>query len=164
MRGMWIRGFAVVGVVAAIGACDGRARPPTSPGAEAAAQGGPTVQVAQVEGDEFAVVALREASARAGAATRIAVVATPKEGWKINLEYPAKLKVVSAETFAVERNEYPLADAVLKDIHELRFEIPVTPGAAGPHPIELLLKFGLCDASRCVTRQATLGWTWEVGG
>jgi hypothetical protein len=165
MRGARVGVWAVGLVALASGACDGRNRPPASAGTAAeSTPGGPAIEAARGSGDEFDVVALREATVRVGAATRIAVVATPKEGWKINLEYPAKLKVIAADTFTVDRTEWTLDDAVRKDIHELRFEIATTPATAGPRPIELQLKVGLCDPSRCVTRTVRLAWTYEVEG
>ncbi len=155
---------AMLSAVVGAAGCDGRSRPTATAAqcVEAAVRAAGEGPVERVGGAEFAVVGRHEARGRIGAPTRVSVVAVPCGHWKINLEYPAKLRVVSADSFAAAGNVLALGDAARRDDRELRFDLDLTPEAAGERPVEFHLRFGLCDESRCITRQATIRWTYRV--
>jgi len=159
-----------LGIVAvaglALAACDGRGRAPEAArgGAPAEAATAPAGPVERSDGEEFAIEARHEASATVGQSTTVVFSGTGKPPWHVNTEYPAKLEVVAAEGFTVPAPVLR-ADAAAKfDQTELRFEVPLTPTQAGDRPVEFKFKFGLCNADRCVTREAVLRWTYAVGG
>jgi hypothetical protein len=162
-------GFAAFAAVL-LGGCDGRGRAPEAArpeAAEAAAAEAPveaTGPVERAEGEEYAVEARHEATATVGQATTAIFSGTGKAPWHVNPEYPAKLEAVAAEGFTLPAPVLR-ADAAAKfDPSELRFEVPLTPTQAGERPVQFKFKFGLCNADRCVTREALLGWTYAVGG
>ncbi|MBI5502080.1 MAG: hypothetical protein HY907_17690 [Deltaproteobacteria bacterium] len=124
-------------------------------GAEAAA--------APAEGAEFRVEARHEAAAKVGETVTAVLTATGVAPWHVNVEYPVKLEIVAAEGFAGPASPMRKEAAAKLDESELRFEVPLVAEAAGERPVELKLKFGLCSADRCITREATERWTVLVG-
>jgi hypothetical protein len=158
-----------VAAVLAVG-CDGRTRSGETQSAANAAPGNeapaaaPAGPVERAEGEEWAATAAHAASVRVGEVTTVTISATPKEGWHINKEYPTKLQVVSAEGFTTPQDVLRGDAAARNEEVELRFELPLTAGAAGEHAVNLKLKFGLCAGDRCVTREADFTWTFRVEG
>lgn len=144
--------------------CDGRGRSPEAarPGGEGAAL--PAGPVERAEGDEYAVEARHDAGATVGRPTTAVFIGTGKGEWHVNVEYPAKLEVLSAEGFEAAKAVLRKEDAAQFDERQLRFEVPLTPSRAGDLPVQFKFKFGLCSGDRCVTREAVLGWTYAVGG
>ncbi|MBN1771515.1 MAG: hypothetical protein JXB32_09655 [Deltaproteobacteria bacterium] len=150
--------------VLAAAACDGRGRAPEAarPVGEAAAL--PAGPAERSEGEEFAVEARHDAEATVGQATTAVFVGTGRDDWHVNPEYPAKLEVLAAEGFTVAETVLRVQHAARFDEQQLRFDVPLTPTRAGELPVQFKFKFGLCSGDRCVTREATLGWTYAVGG
>ena len=160
-------GFAALAGVF-LGGCDGRGRAPEAapPGTpEAATVAAPAAgPVERAEGEEYAVEARHEATATVGQATTAVFSGTGKAPWHVNPEYPAKLEAIAAEGFTLAAPVLRAAAAAKFDLSALRFEVPLTPAQAGARPVQFKFKFGLCNADRCVTREALLGWTYAVGG
>ena len=90
--------------------------------------------------------------------------ATGVAPWHVNTEYPAKLEIVLAEGFASPESPLRKDAAAKLDETELRFEVPLVAEQAGDKTVELKLKFGLCNADRCISRESVQRWTVAVGG
>jgi hypothetical protein len=116
----------------------------------------------RAEGEEWRAVARHEAAARVGQVTTASFSAMGKDPWKVNVEFPAKLEVLAAGRFTPAAQVLRRDAAARLDEHELRFDLGLTPQEAGEHPVEFKLKFGVCNAERCVTREAVFRWTYRV--
>ncbi|MFC1889189.1 hypothetical protein ACFL4G_05475 [Thermodesulfobacteriota bacterium] len=107
-------------------------------------------EIKKVKGREFKVEFHSRKEISIGEETIIKVFIFPKKKWKINLQYPSALRVVSADGFSVKRGILKRADAHRYDEKELRFEIQMMPRKEGNHRVHLTVDFALCVGSRCI--------------
>ena len=152
--GWWIA--ALLAALAAAG-CSKSKGPSGAPGEQAAA-------AAPAEGEEFRVEARSADAAKVGETVTVGLSGTGIGPWHVNTEYPAKLEIVSAEGFGAPASPMRKEAAAKLDETELRFEVPLTAEEAGERTVELKLKFGLCAADRCISRESVQRRSIAVGG
>jgi hypothetical protein len=159
--------------------------PPSSGGQETIAvpQGGPSMGKAAepppanprtpgtVDDDRFrlkpeegtlAVVAPTDVKAGTEAVAKITV--TPGKGYKVNTEYPIKLKLASPpEGIALAKTEFAAGghdkakgDADALDEKGLELTVKLTPAASGNYTINGKFKFAVCDHDQCLAKQETI--------
>ena len=150
--GSW---FAVLMLTLTVAGCN---KSRESPGAGAAPAAAPA------EGEEFRVEARHAEAAKVGETLTAVLSATGVAPWHVNVEYPAKLEIVTVEGFSAPDSPMRKEAAAKLDEAELRFEVPLTAEEAGERTVELKLKFGLCNADRCISRESVQRWTVAVGG
>ncbi|MBI5487941.1 MAG: hypothetical protein HY905_11460 [Deltaproteobacteria bacterium] len=157
-RGGWTWGLAVA--VVAAGAAGGCGKAKESAGAPAPGAG---AAAAPAEGQEFRIEARHEDVVKVGGTVTAVLSATGVAPWHVNVEYPVKLEIVEAAGFTAPASPLRKDAAAKLDETELRFEVPLVAAEAGERPVELKLKFGLCNADRCITRESAERWTVVVG-
>jgi hypothetical protein len=135
-----------------------------SSGGSGAGPGSAAPGAGPAEGREFRVEARHEEAAKVGEATTAVISVTGLAPWKVNVEYPAKLEIVAAEGFTAPASPLRKDAAARLDESELRFELPLVPVEAGERAVVLKVKFGLCNADRCITRESVQRWSYAVGG
>lgn len=135
-----------------------------SEGSSGAAAEKPGEGAAPAEGQEFRVEAQHADAVKVGETLTAVMSATGVAPWHVNTEYPVKLEIVSAEGFTAPESPMRKGAAAKLDETELRFEVPLAAQEPGERTVELKLKFGLCNADRCISREQVESWTVAVGG
>jgi hypothetical protein len=128
-------------------------------GASAAAKAGAPESAA--EAVNF-VVRVVPGAAKAGAESTTVVEVTPKPGFKMNLDFPARLRIT--EPGATK----PAKEVLGKDDAEvtaevLRFKVALTAEQAGAAAVGALADFSVCNENACkLIRGEKLAWTVDV--
>jgi hypothetical protein len=114
---------------------------PAAPPADLAAQG---------EGYQ---VYVPPASVAAGQEGTLAVKIHAREGFKVNTEYPSKVKLEPApDGLDLPQREFRQEDAQLIDPHTLAFTVPLRARRAGSYRVHGETRFGVCTAERCLIK------------
>jgi hypothetical protein len=163
----WIRwSVALVSAAGMLWGCDGRGRAggSTTAGGATADPGTAAANAERFDGEEFSLWAQPVEGTAVGTEVKVPVWVTPKDPWKVNVEYPAvKVQATGDEGVTVPEEALRAEAAARYDEHELRFEVPVTPTAAGEHRVTLKMKFGLCSGDRCVVREGEIAVAVRAG-
>lgn len=168
--------FAVLGAVLALAACEratADAEPSAQEGAskveQASAPPGSPADVdtpsaqgaAQPQGQatyqeqafELSIAAPKEA--KVGEAAEATVTLQAKAPYKVNQEYPIKLKLGESAGLT-----YPAAtvgkDKVTLEAKKAVMKVPFTPSAAGEHSLRGVLAFSVCTDERCLIEKRDL--------
>ena len=111
-----------------------------------AARGGPQSKGGPDTSFQLAVVAPPAGPAGKEALAQVRV--TPGEGWKMNHEYPTKLKLTPPDGVAVQKATLEVTDAKLED-KKLEFDVKVTAAKAGTYKVGGEIKFAVCTPETC---------------
>ncbi|MFN3197974.1 MAG: hypothetical protein ACE366_06085 [Bradymonadia bacterium] len=113
----------------------------------------------QAEAPIYAVK-IRPGDAKAGQAGTSVIEVTPAKGYKVNLEFPSRLKLSPVQGIAHTKAELGKDDAEVTE-KVLRFNVGFTPSAAGKYALEGVADFSVCNDRTCrLIRGEKL--TWEV--
>ena len=134
------------------------------------AGGTPDKPAAAVDDDRFklrreegtlAVVAPSDVKAGSEAVAKITV--TPGKGYKVNTEYPIKLKLTSTDGVALAKTDFAAGghdkakgDADALDEKGLELSVKMTPSASGNYTISGKFKFAVCDHDQCLAKQENI--------
>lgn len=100
--------------------------------------------------------------AKAGAEAKSIVEVTPLPGYKMNKEFPSKLRMGSAEGVTTPKSEYSKADAEVTE-QILRFKVAFTAAKAGKVNLNGSADFSVCNESACkLIRDEKLAWEVAV--
>jgi hypothetical protein len=116
----------------------------------------PTGDGAAKGGDTSFKVAVTAPAATAGAPTIAKISVTPGAGWKMNLEYPTKLKLTAPEGVATPKPVLEVTDVARLDEGELAFDVKLTPARAGTFKVDGELKFAVCTPDTCDPKKQTV--------
>lgn len=136
-----------------------------SPGATpAAAPEGAEAQANPAAADDssYRIDVEAPATVASGAEGTVRVKVTPSSGWKMNHEYPTKLKVKAPDGVAVTKAELSKGDAERFDDAGATFAVQFKPGAAGEKSFQAKLKFAVCTDATCVPKSRELAWVVKV--
>lgn len=98
----------------------------------------------------------------AGKPSTSVVEVTPTAGYKMNIEFPVKLKVSDVKGVAIPKREFVRGDAEL-DEKALRFSIAFTPETPGQVSMAGTTDFSVCNDSTCkLFRGEELAWEVAV--
>lgn len=97
-----------------------------------------------------------------GSETVVRVTVTPNEGWKMNEEFPTRLKVTPPEGVSVAKDSQVLADAEKFADKELTFAIKFTPSSAGEKSFAADFRFAVCTDATCDPKREKLAWVVAV--
>jgi len=101
-------------------------------------------------------------AAKAGQPSTTVVEVRPGPGFKINLEFPARLKLLTTEGLKTGKRELSKDDAELTKA-VLRFSIPFTPAHAGKLKLDGTTDFSVCNETSCkLIRDERLSWEVDV--
>ncbi len=98
--------------------------------------------------------------ATAGAEVVARVIVTPTDAWKINKEFPTKLKLTTPEGVTLAKPELKAGgpdqskgDADAFEDKQLAFSVKLTPGRSGDHTVSGEFKFAVCDKATCIPKR-----------
>lgn len=100
--------------------------------------------------------------AKAGAPATSVIEVTPGPGYKVNLDFPAKLTFSPPEGVTAEKKAFDKGDAELTE-KALRFNVPFTAAAAGTISLSGTADFSVCNDNTCkLIRDEKLAWEVAV--
>lgn len=101
--------------------------------------------------------------ATAGAAATSVVEVTPLPGYKMNKDFPAQIKKLTApDGVTLPKQTLAMADAELSE-KVLRFTVPFTPTKAGQIDLAGLADFSVCNERACkLIRDEKVAWQVAV--
>lgn len=83
----------------------------------------------------------------------------PRRGYKVNLDYPAKLEVSGPMGAAPLRQTIGKADAASLTEEELVMDASFTLGRGGEHRFTGKLSFSVCTETVCEVKSEDVGWS-----
>jgi hypothetical protein len=97
---------------------------------------------------------------KAGVETVANVVVTPGPNYKINFEYPTKLKLDALDGVTIAKPEQRAGgqskdkgDAEAFEEKKLAFAVKLVPAASGSYTINGSFKFAVCDKDQCLAKK-----------
>jgi hypothetical protein len=114
------------------------------------------------ETDTYVVNANVPASATTGADTVVTINLTPKTGWKINQEFPTKLKVTAPEGVSLASDTQSASDADKFSEKAAVFQVKFKAESAGDKKFTADFRFAVCTDATCDPKKAALAWNLPV--
>jgi hypothetical protein len=122
----------------------------------------PVGQTTLAETDTYVVSASVPASSKMGAEAVVTINLLPKTGWKINQEYPTKLKVTVPEGVAIAKDTLAATDAGTFSEKTALFEVKLNPSSTGSKEFTAEFRFAVCTDATCDPKKADLAWKLAV--
>lgn len=97
-----------------------------------------------------------------GAEGTVRVSVVPKQGWKMNKEFPTKLEVQAPAGVQVAKAEQRVSDAERFDDGGATFAIKFKAGEAGAKSFQAKFKFAVCTDATCDPKKQELAWVVNV--
>lgn len=94
--------------------------------------------------------------------TMFRLTVTPKRGWKINPDYPAKLSVAPPAGCELAKPTQRNADAVQLAASRASWQFDLARCAAGPQQLAGDLKFAVCTDRTCAEKTETVAIALDV--
>lgn len=99
-------------------------------------------------GDQYDV-AINKPTAKAKERAVARVVLKPKGAFHVNVDYPAKLKIVAPEGVKVEKDSQTGKEAAKFDKSTLEFEVAFVSDGSGTKSFSGELRFAVCTDTEC---------------
>ena len=87
---------------------------------------------------------------------RVVIELQPKGVYHVNQEYPLEIALTSAADGVLPKAQLAKADAAEFGEKKARFDIPVSPKAAGSVSVNANVKFAVCTEENCVPDERNL--------
>lgn len=97
-----------------------------------------------------------------GAEATVTLEVVPKEGWKLNKEFPTKLTVVPPAGVKVKKAEQTVADAVAFADKSGKWSVEFQAESAGGKDFTGTIKFAVCTEQSCDPKKEQLAWKVAV--
>jgi hypothetical protein len=174
IAGLWVLSVMVVTLTAcgsSGGSAASGAEPTPAPAAPAAAPAqAPAAAAAKpaappsdrVDDPSFELALVPAPPYTVGKLASFAVSLKPRGVYHINQDYPIDISLTPSEGIALPKAELKKADAASFDEKLARFDVPCTPGKAGPQRVEAKVKFAVCTPENCVPDERTLALVLPV--
>lgn len=114
------------------------------------------------ETDTYLVHAVVPADVAAGADGFVLIDLTPKPGWKINQEFPTKLKVTAPEGVTVTPESQGMGEAATFSEKAAQFKVAFQATTAGDKAFVANFRFAMCTDATCDPKSADLAWNQVV--
>lgn len=114
------------------------------------------------ETDTYVVKAVVPEDAAAGGDSAVTINLLPKTGWKINQEFPTKLKVTAPEGVKLAADSQGASDAKSFAEKGAAFEVPFSCESAGDKSFSAKFQFAVCTDATCDPKTAELAWSVKV--
>lgn len=118
----------------------------------------------QAPGPPFALTVEAPAEGRAGTELAATVRVVPRGRYKINLEYPTKLKVQGPAAATPRETTLTAKQAAKLDASVILFKPAFRLGAAGDHAFSGTIRFSVCTDEQCEIKNEKVAWTAKVVG
>ncbi|EYF00739.1 hypothetical protein [Chondromyces apiculatus] len=107
-------------------------------------------------GDNQTTLKYEGVTAKVGAKTVALVTVEPTAGRKLNMEYPAKVKLTAPDGVTIDKASLTKADWKKYSEKGAAFEVAYTVAAAGKKTITGELKIATCTSNDCVPETAAV--------
>jgi hypothetical protein len=114
------------------------------------------------ETDTYIVKADVPADLASGAEAVVTINLLPKTGWKINQEFPTKLKIKAPEGITLSADSQGAAEAESFTEKQALFKVKCSPEGAGAKEFAADFRFAVCTDATCDPKKAELAWTLNV--
>lgn len=114
------------------------------------------------ETDTYIVKADVPADLASGAEAVVTINLLPKTGWKINQEFPTKLKIKAPEGIKLNGDSLSAAEAETFSEKQAVFKVSCSPEGAGAKEFAADFRFAVCTDATCDPKKAELAWTLNV--
>ena len=91
-----------------------------------------------------------------------AIHVEPKDGWRMNHDFPMRLVVEAPDGVAVEGAEQEIPDAVHYSDERGEWAVRFTPEGSGEKTFEADFRFAVCTDEVCIPKREKLAWIVEV--
>ena len=132
------------------------AAPAPAPAAPAAA---PTDKV---DDPTFVLAATPVGAYSAGKLGSVAISLTPRGVYHVNMDYPISIALSGDPALQFPKAQMGKAETAEFSEKDARFDVPVTPQAAGKHALTAKVKFAVCTPENCVPDERTLALALAV--
>lgn len=132
------------------------------PGAGAAAGTDPQASPGAAKDDSYSLEVETPDPVASGAEGTVRVKVTPRNGWKMNHEFPTKLRVTAPDGITVAKAEQAKGDAERFDDAGATFAVQFTAQSAGEKSFQAKLKFAVCTEATCTPKSQELAWVVKV--
>ena len=114
------------------------------------------------ETDTYIVKADVPADLASGAEAVVTINLVPKTGWKINQEFPTKLKITAPEGVTLAADTQGAEEAEKFSEKQATFKVTCNPEGAGEKAFTADFRFAVCTEATCDPKKAELAWTLNV--
>lgn len=97
-----------------------------------------------------------------GAEGTVTLEILPKEGWKLNKEFPTKLTVNEPSGVKIKKKEQSVADAVSFADKSGKWTVQFQADSSGGKDFTGLVKFAVCTETSCDPKKEQLAWKVAV--
>jgi hypothetical protein len=167
--------FALVlgGALAACGSSGGgdQAAPPPAAPAEAPVAPAPAAPAPapaaaaptdKVDDPTFVLAATPVGTYASGKLGSVAISLTPRGAYHVNEDYPISVTLSGDPALQFAKPQMGKAETAEFSEKVARFDVPVTPQAAGKHALTAKVKFAVCTPENCVPDERTLALALAV--
>ena len=103
----------------------------------------------------------RPAEVTAKTDNAVTVTLVPKKEWKLNQDFPTRLRVQAPEGVTLEKSAFTAKDAAEFGEKKARFIVSFS-SAPGAKRFKAEMKFALCTDATCDPKKETIGWVIHV--
>lgn len=114
------------------------------------------------ETDTYVVNAVVPTDIAAGGDGFVTIGLKPKPGWKINQEFPTKLKVTAPEGVTLAAESQGAGEAASFTEKAAQFKVGFQAGSAGDKAFAATFRFAMCTDATCDPKSADLAWNLAV--
>jgi hypothetical protein len=123
---------------------------------------GSTADVPEPSGDPYQLEVRAPATSKVGAEATTEVVVTPGTGYKINVDYPAKLLLQKVPEGTKVASQTVTKEQMQVDKARLVVPVRFTPEAPGEKQFEGELRFSVCTPQFCKMPTERVSWSTVV--
>lgn len=122
----------------------------------------PAAKATVAETDTY-VVTVDGPQGKAGQDSKVSIVVKPKTGWKLNMDFPTKLKVEPPVGVTVAKKTLKKADAVeFSEKKGATWALSYKANDAGTKAFSGVLRFAVCTDATCDPKKAELAFNVQV--
>ena len=139
------------------------AEAPAAPAAAAPAAAAPAAAPTdKVDDPSFVLAATPVGTYASGKLGSVAISLTPRGEYHVNQDYPISVALSGDAALQFPKAQMGKAETAEFSEKVARFDVPVTPQAAGKHALTAKVKFAVCTPENCVPDERTLALALAV--
>ncbi len=119
-------------------------------------------QTTLAETDTYVVHASIPDTTTTGAPGVVTINLVPKTGWKINQEFPTKLKVKVPDGVSLDKDTLKASDAGTFSEKKAIFELKFNGSSSGSKEFTAEFRFAVCTDATCDPKKADLAWKLDI--
>ena len=135
---------------------------PAAPAPAAPAAAAEAAPTDKIEDPTFVLAATPVGTYSAGKLGSVAISLTPRGVYHVNEDYPISIALTGDAALQFPKPQLGKAESAEFSEKVARFDVPVTPAAAGKHALTAKVKFAVCTPENCVPDERTLALALAV--